>query len=139
MFGYDAGLMLTGPKQVALVQAVLAPLLALTGFVLAGADVALGMFYGAIVALAASFSLVRRESLARRHPEWDGRKLIGVFMMTVLERLLIVMAMIGIGLGVLELAPLPVVAGLALAQAAWLTLIRAARNRAAEPPRAGEF
>jgi ATP synthase protein I len=112
--------MLTAPTRVALAQAGLAPILAMFGFVLAGRAAALAIVYGVVVALLASLLMVRRERAAIRHPEWDGRKLFGVFVLTGLERLAAVVLMLGMGFGVLKLSPLPLLVGLALAQMAWL-------------------
>jgi ATP synthase protein I len=99
------------------------PLCAVGGFMLAGRSTALAVVYGVLVALAASMLLVVRERTTRQHPEWDGRKLISVFMLAALERLLAVGLMLGIGFGVLRLSPLPVLLGLALAQLAWLAVV----------------
>ncbi len=112
--------MLTGPTRVALTQAGLAPILAMSGLVFAGRAAALALFYGVAVALIASLLMVWRERTAIRHPEWDGRKLFGVFVLTGLERLAAVVLMLVLGFGVLKLSPLPLLAGLVLAQAAWL-------------------
>ena len=53
--------MLTAPARVALVQAGMAPLLGLGGFIAAGDAVALAVFYGVATALAASLLMVWRE------------------------------------------------------------------------------
>lgn len=98
----------------------MAPLLAMFGFVLAGRAAALATFYGVMVALVASLLMVWRERAAIRHPEWDGRKLFGVFVLTGLERLAAVVLMLGMGFGVLKLSPLPLLVGLVLAQVAWV-------------------
>ncbi len=128
MIGYDAGRMLTGPTRVAWVQAAMAPLLAILGFFAAGSTAALAVFYGAATALAASLLMVWRERTTLRHPEWDGRKLFGVFILSGLERWLAVILMLGIGFGVLKLSPLPLLLGLAFAQTAWLAAVFVGRN-----------
>jgi hypothetical protein len=125
---YDAGLMLTAPARVAWVQAGLAPPLALVAFVTAGGAAALAVLYGVATALVASLLMVWRERTTLRHPEWDGRKLFGVFILSGLERWLAVILMLGIGFGVLKLSPLPLLLGLALAQTAWLAAVFVSRN-----------
>ena len=114
--------MLTGPTRVALVQAAMAPLFAISGLVLAGVSEALAVFYGVSIAWVASVLLVWREHTALQHPEWDGQRLFGVFARTEAERLIVVILMLGLGFGVLELSPLPLLLGLALAQMAWLAV-----------------
>ena len=129
MIRYDAGRMLTAPARVAWVQAVMAPLLAILVFFAAGSAAALAVFYGVATALVASLLMVWRESTTLRHPEWDGRKLFGVFILSGLERWLTVILMLAIGLGGLKLRPLPLLLGLAAAQIAWLAAVFGSRNK----------
>ena len=121
--------MLTAPARVALVQAGMAPLLGLGGFIAAGDAVALAVFYGVTTALVASLLMVWRERTTLQHPEWDGRTLFGVFILSGLERWLAVILMLGIGFGVLKLTPLPLLLGLALAPIAWLAVAVSDRNK----------
>lgn len=107
----------------------MAPLLAILGFFVAGSAVALAIFYGVATALVASLLMVWRERTTLRHPEWDGRKLFGVFILSGLERWFTVIMMLGIGLGVLELSPLPLLLGLAIAQMAWMAAVLSIRNK----------
>ena len=109
-------------------QAGLAPSLSIVAFVLAGSAAALAIFYGVATALVASLLMVWRERTTLRHPEWDGRKLFGVFILSGLERWLAVILMLGIGFGVLKLSPLHLLLGLALAQTAWLAAAFVSRN-----------
>ena len=122
--------MLTAPARVAGVQAVMAPLLAILGFLAAGSAAALAIFYGVATALVASLLMVWRERTTLRHPEWDGRKLFGVFILSGLERWFTVIVMLGIGLGVLKLSPLPLLLGLIAAQIAWLSAVWSVRGKA---------
>ncbi len=121
--------MLTAPVRVALAQAGLAPLFAIIGFAVAGSETALSVFYGAVTTLVASLLLVWRERTTLQHPEWGGRKLFGVFILTGLERLLAVVIMLGVGFWLLKLSPLPLLLGLALAQAAWLVVAMSYKYR----------
>jgi hypothetical protein len=122
--------MLTAPARVAWVQAVMAPLLAILGFFAVGSAAALAVLYGVATALLASLLMVWRERKTLRHPEWDGRTLFGVFILSGMERWLAVILMLAIGFGVLKLRPLPLLLGLALAQTAWLAAVFVGRNNA---------
>ncbi len=112
----------------------MAPLLAILGFFAAGSTTALAVFYGVATALAASLLMVWRERTTLRHPEWDGRKLFGVFILSGLERWLVVILMLAIGFGVFKLSPLPLLLGLAAAQTAWLAAVFAVRNNTNASP-----
>lgn len=111
---------LTGTRRVALAQAVFAPIAALLGGVVAGFEAGLAALYGVLAALAVSAVLVWRERQSMRHPEWDQHRLFKLFIRAGLERLLLLVLLLAVGLGVLRLAPLPLLLGLVLAQLAWL-------------------
>lgn len=111
---------MTAFRRVAFAQAGLAPLVALLGVAMAGVDAGLALLYGGFVALAVSLVLAWRERQARRHPEWDQHRLLKQFVRTGVERLLVLMGLLGVGLAVLHLAPLPMLLGLVVAQLAWL-------------------
>lgn len=119
---------LTGTRRVALVQAILAPVAALVGLAVAGNGAAAAVLYGVLVAFAVSVVLVWRERQAMRHPEWDQRRLLKQFIRTGLERLVVLVGLLIVGLGVLKLAPLPLLLGLVLAQFAWLASLGGRRN-----------
>lgn len=111
---------LTGTRRVALAQAVLAPIAALLGGGFAGIEAGLAALYGVLAALAVSAVLVWRERQSMRHPEWDQHRLFKLFIRAGLERLVLLVLLLSVGLGVLKLAPLPLLLGLVLAQLAWL-------------------
>lgn len=110
----------TGTRRVALVQAALTPVAALLGWVFAGKDAAVALPYGVLAALAVSLVLVWREWQAMRHPEWDAHRLLKQFIRTGVERLVVLVVVLLTGLGLLKLAPLPLLLGVLLAQLAWL-------------------
>jgi len=110
----------TGTRRVARVQAVLAPVAALLGAAIAGVDAGLAALYGVLVALAVSAVLVWRERQSMDHPEWDQHRLFKLFIRVGIERLALLVGLLVLGLGVLRLAPLPLLLGLVLAQFAWL-------------------
>lgn len=119
----------TDTRRVALVQAGLAPVFSLVGGGIAGRDVGLAVLYGALVALAVSAILVWREQQSMRHPEWDQHRLLKMFVRAALERLLLLVGLLTVGLGVLRLAPLPLLLGLVLAQFAWLVVATTSRGK----------
>lgn len=112
----------TGTRRVALAQAGLAPIAALIGGVFAGIEAGLAMLYGALVALAVSAVLVWRERQSMQHPEWDQHRLFKLFIRAGIERLALLVGLLIVGLGVLNLAPLPLLLGLLLAQLGWLAV-----------------
>jgi ATP synthase protein I len=110
----------TGTLRVARAQAMIAPVAALIGAAVAGVDAGLAVLYGALVALAVSAVLVWREQQSMDHPEWDQHRLFKLFVRVGIERLILLVGLLTLGLGVLKLAPLPLLLGLVLAQLAWL-------------------
>ena len=110
----------TGIRRVALAQAGLALIAALIGGGLAGIGAGLAALYGALVALAISAVLVWRERQSMQHPEWDQHRLFKLFVRAGIERLVLLVGLLFVGFGVLNLAPLPLLLGLLLAQLGWL-------------------
>lgn len=110
----------TGIRRVALAQAGLALIAALISGGLAGIGAGLAALYGALVALAVSAVLVWRERQSMQHPEWDQHRLFKLFVRAGIERLVLLVGLLFVGLGVLNLAPLPLLLGLLLAQLGWL-------------------
>lgn len=110
----------TGIQRVALAQAGLAPIAALISGGVAGVGAGLAVLYGTLVALAVSAVLVWHERQSMQHPEWDQHRLFKLFVRAGIERLLLLAGLLIVGLGVLKLAPLPLLLGLLLAQFAWL-------------------
>jgi ATP synthase protein I len=111
---------ISGTLKVALAQAGLAPIAALAGWMFAGIGAGMAALYGVLVALAVSAVLVWREQQSMRHPEWDQHRLFKVFIRAGIERLVLLVGLLIVGLGVLKLPPLPMLLGLVLAQFAWL-------------------
>jgi ATP synthase protein I len=110
----------SGILRVALAQAVLALIAAMIGGVLAGFNAALAALFGGLVALAVSAVLVWHERQSKRHPEWDQHRLFKMFIRAGVERLLVLVGLLAVGLGGLKLSPLPLLLGLLLAQLGWL-------------------
>lgn len=110
----------TGTQRVVRAQSVLVFVAALSGAAIAGMAAGLAAAYGVLVALAVSAVLVWRERQSMAHPEWDQHRLLKVFVRVSIERLVLLVALLSLGLGVLKLDPLPLLLGLVLAQFAWL-------------------
>jgi ATP synthase protein I len=119
----------TGTRRVAIAQAGFAPIAALVGGVFAGVEAGLAVLYGVMVALAVSAVLVWRERQSMQHPEWDPHRLFKLFVRVGIERLLVLVGLLVVGLGVLKLAPLPLLLGLVLAQFAWLAAATGRNNK----------
>jgi ATP synthase protein I len=113
----------SGILRVALAQAVLALIAAMIGGVLAGFNAALAALFGGLVALAVSAVLVWHERQSKRHPEWDQHRLFKMFIRAGVERLLVLVGLLAVGLGGLKLSPLPLLLGLLLAQFGWLAAV----------------
>jgi ATP synthase protein I len=107
-------------QRVALAQAVLAPIAALIGALFAGFGAALAALFGGLVALAVSGVLVWRERQAVRHPEWDQHRLFKHFIRTGVERLLVLVGLLALGLAALQLSALPMLLGLLAGQLGWV-------------------
>lgn len=120
MFTGERRIGISATQRVALAQAGLAPIAALIGWAIVGPGAAVAVLYGVVVALAVSAVLVWRERQSIRHPEWDQHRLFKQFIRAGIERLLLLVGLLVTGLGVLNLAPLPLLVGLVLAQLAWL-------------------
>ena len=120
---------LTSMRRVALAQAALAPIAALVSGMVAGVEAGLAVLYGALVALAVSAVLVWRERQSMQHPEWDQHRLFKLFIRAGIERLALLMALMAMGLGVLNLTPLPLLLGLLLAQLGWLAAASGRNNK----------
>lgn len=120
---------MSATQRVALAQAILAPIAALAGGMAAGFGAGVAVLYGALVALAVSAVLVWRERQSVQHPEWDQHRLFKLFIRVGIERLVLLVGLLGVGLGVLKLAPLPLLLGLGVAQFAWLAAATGRDNR----------
>lgn len=120
---------ISGTQRVALTQAGLVPIVALIGLAFDGFGTGLAAGYGVLVGLAVSTVLVWRERQSMRHPEWDQHRLMKIFIRAGIERLLLLVGLLIMGLGVFRLAPLPLLLGLLLAQLGWLAAATGRSNR----------
>jgi ATP synthase protein I len=107
-------------RRAALTQVAVAVVGGLSGAALAGVAVGIAVSYGALAAAALSAVLLGRERQSAGHPEWDQHRLLKLFIRASLERLVVLVGLLGVGLGVLKLGALPLLSGFALAQFGWL-------------------
>lgn len=114
----------TGIRRVAWAQAGLVVPGALIGVLAGGMEAGIAVGYGMLVALGVSLVLVRRERQAMRHPEWDQHRLFKLFILTGVERLAVLVALLAVGMAILRLSPLPQLLGLLGAQLAWFAAAR---------------
>jgi ATP synthase protein I len=120
---------ISGTQRVAVAQAGLMPIAALIGLAVDGFGAGLAAAYGVLVGLAVSAVLVWRERQSMQHPEWDQHRLMKLFIRAGIERLLLLVGMLIVGLGLLGLAPLPLLLGLLLAQFGWLAAATGRNNK----------
>jgi hypothetical protein len=101
-------------RRIFLVQAFLTALFCVLSVPLAGAAFALAVLYGGLVALFSGWLAYRSVSRVKNAAWPDASVLFGGLTL----RLASVIALFAIAFGVLNLAPLPTIAGFALAQLA---------------------
>lgn len=128
MFTGNRRIGISGTQRVAVAQAGLMPIAALIGLVFDGFSAGLAAAYGVLIGLAVSAVLVWRERQSMRHPEWDQHRLMKLFIRAGIERLLLLVGLLIVGLGVFGLAPLPLLLGLLLAQLGWLAAAMGRNN-----------
>ena len=121
--------MLTAAQQLGLVQAGLVPVLGLAGAAWGGWGQGVAAAYGALVGLAVTGVLVWRERQSQRHPEWDEKRLLALFVRTGVERVVLLVLLLGLGFGLLGLKPLPLLLGLIAAQLGWLVVALGGKNQ----------
>lgn len=88
-----------------------------------GWPVGLALGYGGAVALANAGLLVYRWWRGVKDYHCDGERHLRSFHRSSLERFFVVMLLMAAGLGLLRLAPLPMVTGFILGQLAWVIAV----------------
>jgi ATP synthase protein I len=110
----------TATYRVVGVQATVVLLAAAASFFLMDPGVAIAVLYGGLVAIASMLMLAFRMREKDSDMHSDPHRHLRTFYRTALERFVFVGALLAAGIGLLELPPLPLVAGFVLGQ---LTLI----------------
>ena len=85
-----------------------------------GSVVAEGVLFGAMAALANSGLLLWRMRRAENHVSQDAHRDLRLLLRTALERFVLVVALLAIGMGSLKQNPLAVVTGFVAGQLIWL-------------------
>lgn len=80
----------------------------------------LAVIFGGLVALANSILLAWRMRAAKRLINADVQRDLRMLYRTGLERFVLVVAFLALGMGILKLDPLALIAGFVLGQLAWL-------------------
>nr|WP_232522252.1 ATP synthase subunit I [Sulfuriferula plumbiphila] len=89
-------------------------------YAVSGQATAFAVVFGGFVALANSAVLAWRMRAARRLINTDVQQDLRMLYRTGLERFVLVVAFLALGMGVLKLDPLALIAGFVLGQLAWL-------------------
>ncbi|HET8700580.1 MAG TPA: ATP synthase subunit I [Nitrococcus sp.] len=89
-------------------------------FLLNGLPAAISAFYGGGVALASSTLLGRSLRAAGATAQHAPKQGVWMLYFGAVQRFLLVLALLGIGMGMFKLSPLPLIAGFAGAQMAFL-------------------
>jgi F0F1-type ATP synthase assembly protein I len=99
---------------------------AVTGlaWALRGKPAAMSAAAGAVTALLATLILVVREKQTESHPDWGaGRNMVQLYRSGI-ERLVLIILLLGFAFAYSGAVPLAVLTGFLVAQTAWLTVLR---------------
>jgi len=107
-------------RRALLVQGVLVLVGAGLVYVVYGQANAFAVIFGGLVALANSVLLAWRMRAAKRLINTDAQQNLRMLYRTGLERFVLVVVFLALGMGVLKLDPLVLIAGFVLGQLAWL-------------------
>ena len=83
-------------------------------------SVARATLFGGLIAVINSLQMLRHLHRAARVAGFDANQNVKVFYLCAIERLVMTLALFVVGLGILKLAPLPVMSGFILGQLALL-------------------
>jgi ATP synthase protein I len=111
-------------KKVAGLQITIAALTAAVFVVIEGGWAAFSAFYGGLISLAVSWLLRRGVLRANEIARDDPKKGMAVLYFGALQRFLLVLALFGLGLGLLKMTPLATVIGFGAAQLAYAVVMR---------------
>ncbi len=107
-------------RKVLITQCFVILMVALIYAVLIDADSAAGAAFGGCIALANGWLLYWRYKRGAGHPHTDPGRHFRSFFASTMERLLMVAVLFAVGIGALQLAPLPLLLGFIAGQAALL-------------------
>ena len=114
----------TSAKKVAGLQIIIAALTAVVFAGIEGGWAAASAFFGGFIGLTVSLLLRRGVLKANEAAQEDPKRGMIVLYVGAVQRFVVVLAMFGLGLGLLDMAPLAVVVGFGCAQLAYAVVMR---------------
>ena len=102
------------------IQAIVAVLAASAGYFYDGVPAALAALFGAAIALSNSLLLTWRMRQGKRHLHADVQRHLRTFYFSTIERYVVVGGLLAIGIGALQLPPLPLLVAFIAGQMAWM-------------------
>ena len=111
-------------RKVIALQVGVGAVIAAAFFMAKGQGEALAAFYGCIISIAVAFLLGRGVVRAAEAASQDHKKSMLILYLGAVQRFILVLVLFGIGLKGLSLAFLPMIAGFAGAQLAYLSSMR---------------
>jgi ATP synthase protein I len=102
------------------IQAIVAVLAAGVGYFSDGVPAALAALFGAAIALSNSLLLTWRMRQGKRHLHADVQRHLRTFYFSTIERYVVVGGLLAIGIGALQLSPLPLLVAFIAGQMAWM-------------------
>jgi len=114
----------TATRKVIALQVGVGAVIAAAFFMAKGQGEALAAFYGGVISIAIAFLLGRGVARAAEAARHDHKKSMLILYVGALQRFVLVLLLFGIGLKALSLAFVPMIAGFAGAQLAYLSSMR---------------
>ena len=102
------------------IQAIFAAAAAVLGYFYGGMPAALAALFGAGIALSNTLLLVWRLHRGKRQVHADAHRHLRSFYFSTFERFFVVGGLLAVGLGALQLTPLPLLAAFVAGQMAWM-------------------
>lgn len=109
-------------KKLLLIQIALASTVVIAFFIYQGLDAAASAAYGGGIAVINGLLLVRRIFHANEVSKQDANSGATVLFIGIIERILVTLVGLGVGMGLLKLAPLPMIVAFAAAQVAFMII-----------------
>ncbi len=102
------------------IQAIVALVATFAGYLSGGWPSALAGLFGATIALSNTLLLVWRMRRGKRHLHADVQRHLRSFYFSTIERYVVVGSLLAIGIGALQLSPLPLLVAFIAGQTAWI-------------------
>ena len=102
------------------IQAIVAIAAVGIGYLYGGVPASQAALFGAGIALSNSLLLAWRMRQGKRHVHADAQRHLRTFYFSTIERFFVVGGLLAMGLGALQLAPLPLLVAFVAGQMAWM-------------------